>query len=77
MPYVKFNDRDNDQVFPWKSKQGGEFSKTRYDYDRKLLYGITIVNLTAIAKLLYCNLSVTGVILIHCSNVASNVFSKQ
>ena len=64
MPYVKFNDRDNDKVFPWKSKQKG--GESRYDYYRKLLYGITIVNLTAIAKLLYYNLSVTGVVLIRC-----------
>ena len=45
MPYVKFNDRDNDPhnddgiVFPWRGKDEEKFSQTRYDYDRKLLYG--------------------------------------
>ena len=39
MPYIKDGDNDDDEVFPWEGKSGKSFKETRYDCDKKLLYG--------------------------------------
>ena len=46
MPYIKDHDNDDGIVFPWTGKSGKPFKETRYDYDKKLLYGklISFVN---------------------------------
>ena len=48
MPYVSYvkykgtiigSHNDDGKSFPWRGREKEDFSKTRYDYDRKLLYG--------------------------------------
>ena len=43
MPYIKKSDDNkehhNDKVFPWKGKEDETFNDTRYDFERKHLYG--------------------------------------
>ena len=43
MPYIKGHEDDDSKVFPWTGKSGKPFEETRYDYDKKLLYGKLIV----------------------------------